>query len=48
MEPPIDASAAEENNGLAADFIREESTVLTAFILTAPPIAGWPHLMGKK
>ncbi|MYM90340.1 colicin immunity protein [Rugamonas sp. FT82W] len=43
LDPPISEADAHLNNLSAADFIREEMTMHTAFILTAPPIFGWPH-----
>ena len=42
-DPPIDLLKAQENNAAAAHFIREESATSTAFVLTAPPLSGWPH-----
>lgn len=42
-DPPISESDAHLNNLSAADFIREEMEFHTVFILTAPPISGWPH-----
>jgi hypothetical protein len=42
-DPPLDELAAHQNNLAAADFIREEMDVHSVFILTAPPISGWPH-----
>ncbi len=42
-DPPIDTTSAHENNLLAAEFIESEIEVHDVFILTAPPITGWPH-----
>ena len=42
-EPPLAQSEAEVNNLKAAEFIRAMATAHDAFILTAPPISGWPH-----
>ncbi|AEV61870.1 colicin immunity protein [Pseudomonas ogarae] len=44
---PISESNAHLNNLVAGDFIREEMDCHTAFILTAPPITGWPHKTQK-
>lgn len=44
-DPPISESEAHLNNLTAADFIREEMECHDVFILTAPPISGWPHKM---
>ncbi len=46
-DPPISESDAHLNNLIAAGFIREEMDCHTVFILTAPPITGWPHKMQK-
>lgn len=42
-DPPIDRNAADANNGRAAEFIKSQSPMHSAFILTAPPLTGWPH-----
>ena len=42
-DPPLDESAAHQNNLAAADFIKDEMVAHSVFILTAPPISGWPH-----
>jgi hypothetical protein len=42
-DPPLDRQEAEANNVLAAEFVRSESGIHGAFILTAPPLEGWPH-----
>jgi hypothetical protein len=42
-DPPIDKDRAQKNNELAAQFIQREMRQHNAFILTAPPITGWPH-----
>jgi hypothetical protein len=42
-DPPIATSAAIRNNEEAADFIRAKSSDHDAFVLTAPPVTGWPH-----
>jgi hypothetical protein len=41
LDPPIDRDTAEENNRMAADFIRSKSAVHDAFVLTTPRITGW-------
>ena len=43
IDPPVDSSKAEANNVQAANFIRSEAKRHSAFILTAPPLTGWPH-----
>ena len=35
-DPPVDAARAKTNNAVAANFIRSESVVHDAFIITAP------------
>jgi hypothetical protein len=42
-DPPIDVDAAILNNNAAAEFIERQRNAHNAFILTAPPITGWPH-----
>jgi len=42
-DPPLEEAAAHANNTLAAKFIRDQADVHSAFILTAPSIAGWDH-----
>jgi len=42
-EPPVDDSAAHRNNLEAAEFIAGERFIHTAFVVTAPPLSGWPH-----
>ena len=42
-DPPVESSAAIRNNREAADFIQSESRTHDAFVLTAPPLSGWPH-----
>lgn len=42
-DPPIEIEEANTNNRRAADFVRNESDVHSVFVITAPPIAGWPH-----
>jgi hypothetical protein len=42
-DPPIDRRGAEANNARAAEFIKSQSAAHGAFILTAPPLEGWPH-----
>lgn len=42
-DPPIETLAAHENNLQAAEFIESQRTGHSVFILTTPPIAGWPH-----
>lgn len=43
QSPPLDDSAAHHNNLRAAEFIAGERSVHTAFVITAPPVSGWPH-----
>ena len=45
-DPPLSQSEAHANNLKAAEFIQEQAVVHSAFILTAPPISGWPHKAG--
>ncbi|MFJ2994833.1 colicin immunity protein [Pandoraea sp. NPDC087047] len=40
-DPPVEVSAAEQNNLAAAEFIRSESRVHDVFVVTAPRITGW-------
>jgi hypothetical protein len=47
-DPPIDVAGAEANNGVAAEFVRRRSDNHDAFILTAPPVEGWPHKMQDR
>jgi Na+/glutamate symporter len=42
-DPPIDLLEAQTNNAAAAQFVRDESKIHNAFVLTAPPLGGWPH-----
>lgn len=42
-DPPVDVATAATNNIDAAQFVREESVVHNSFVITAPPIGGWPH-----
>jgi len=42
-DPPLGLEAAAANNAEAAEFVEAQSEVHNAFILTAPPITGWPH-----
>lgn len=42
-DPPLDHAAVVQNNIRAADFIRRQRETHDAFILTAPPLSGWPH-----
>jgi hypothetical protein len=43
IDPPADYDHAEKNNQQAAAFIERQKEVHNVFILTAPPIQGWPH-----
>ncbi len=43
IDPPVDSATALRNNVDAAEFVREESAVHNSFVVTAPPIGGWPH-----
>lgn len=47
IDPPVDQSTAHHNNLEAAEFIAEERQIHTAFVITAPPISGWPHKSSK-
>ena len=42
-EPPLDHAAAVANNIRAAEFIRREQSKHEAYVLTTPPLSGWPH-----
>lgn len=46
-DPPLSVEDAERNNRLARKFIEESDAISDVihdvFILTAPPITGWPH-----
>lgn len=42
-DPPLSRADAHLNNLEAAAFIDEKAHNHSAFILTAPPISGWPH-----
>ena len=42
-DPPIGLTEAAANNAEAARFIKEKSNKHDVFILTAPPVTGWPH-----
>lgn len=42
-DPPISIVDAIRNNKSAALFVNKESELHNAFVLTAPPIEGWPH-----
>lgn len=44
-DPPVPEREAHDNNMVAAEFIRRKSRELKydVFVLTAPPISGWPH-----
>ncbi|MDR0780002.1 MAG: colicin immunity protein [Pseudomonadales bacterium] len=41
VDPPVDFEAADRNNLIAAEFIRSESQVHDAFIVTAPRMTGY-------
>lgn len=43
MDPPLSDSEAKGNNHRAAEYIEKQSNMHDVFILTAPPITGWPH-----
>ena len=43
VDPPVDSASAAGNNADAAEFVREESAVHNCFVVTAPPVGGWPH-----
>jgi hypothetical protein len=47
-DPPISVDDAIKNNEIAAGFIEEEQNEHSAFILTAPPLTGWPHRESKE
>ncbi len=42
-DPPLNAEEAQANNDVAVEFIESQREIHGAFILTAPPITGWPH-----
>ena len=42
-DPPVNTEAALKNNAFAAEFVREERAAHNCFVVTAPPIGGWPH-----
>ena len=46
-DPPISLLQAQENNAAAAHFIKAESALHNAFVLTAPPLRGWRHNEAK-
>ncbi|MGD1326115.1 colicin immunity protein [Pandoraea pnomenusa] len=41
VDPPVERVAAEQNNLAAVAFIRSESVVHDAFVVTAPQMTGW-------
>ena len=43
VDPPLNQVAAVANNDAAAEFVEKQSQAHDVFILTAPPITGWPH-----
>lgn len=45
VDPPVDFSAAEQNNFAAAGFIRSESKTHDVFVLTAPPMMNYDALI---
>ncbi len=42
-DPPLDAIEAAVNNKKASNFIREQRAEHDVFVITAPPLSGWPH-----
>lgn len=48
QDPPLDQAQASGNNQEAAQFIASQTPAHSAFILTAPPLAGWPQRAGKQ
>ena len=46
-DPPLSFEEATTNNNAAAEFVESQSKAHGAFILTAPPMTGWPHKQGK-
>ncbi len=42
-DPPATPKSAHENNLAAARFIEQSVDNQDVFILTAPPLTGWPH-----
>ena len=42
-DPPVSKRLAERNNREACEFILSERSEHNAFVVTAPPISGWPH-----
>lgn len=47
-DPPIEIEAATRNNSVAAEFVEQQGKAHDVFILTAPPVTGWPHRQDKK
>jgi Colicin-E5 Imm protein len=45
-DPPIVEALAVTNNAEAMRFIQSELERHPAFVLTAPPLSGWPHNQG--
>ncbi|MGV2288352.1 colicin immunity protein [Trinickia sp. YCB016] len=41
VDSPVDRRTTEQNNCVAADFVRSERKLRDAFVNTAPPMAGW-------
>ncbi|ATQ75246.1 colicin immunity protein [Massilia violaceinigra] len=48
QDPPLDEDQASRNNKDAARFIASQASAHSAFILTAPPLTGWPHRAKKQ
>ena len=42
-DPPMDQHEADKNNRRAAAFIRSADATYNAFVVTASPVAGYPH-----
>ena len=42
-DPPVDTEVATSNNREAAAFIERQREKHDVFIVTAPPMTGWPH-----
>lgn len=49
-EPPISLVGAAANNDRAAEHISGERLDYDTFVITAPPVTGWPHksITGNK
>jgi Colicin-E5 Imm protein len=43
VDPPVNTATATKNDVDAAEFVREEGSEHNCFVVTAPPVDGWPH-----